>query len=173
MSQDKTLFGSHSTLRVLMLIAAVATVFVASYAVAGGSAQESPQVAAEYGYAAGAAPAGYSADASGESVGSCSCCGGSGETVEGQTTVDGDVQRVNVDIDLGYVPNVVYAKVGVPIEITFAQGDGCFAEVMFPEFDVFEDLTQGPVTITLPALEPGEYGWSCGMQMVYGAIIVE
>jgi hypothetical protein len=171
-TQTSNAFSSHSTLRVILLIAAVATVFFASYALAGGAAPDQPAVAGTSGYAAGAAPADYSSGADDGAAG-CACCGGSGETVEGQTTVEGDVQRVDVDIDLGYVPNVVYAKAGVPIEITFAQGDGCYAEIMFPEFGVFEDLTQGPVTITLPALEPGEYGWSCGMQMVYGAIIVE
>ena len=47
------------------------------------------------------------------------------------------------------------------------------AEVVFPEFGIFEDLTQGGVVITLPALEPGEYRFSCGMQMVFGTLVVE
>ncbi len=105
----------------------------------------------------------------------CACCGGgSSEPVEGSTEVAGDVQRIAIDTSSGgYSPNVVRAKAGVPMEISFGQASGCLAQVVFPDFQVFEDLTAGPKTITLPALEPGEYQFYCGMQMVFGKIVVE
>ena len=139
-----------------------------SGALSGSAAADSSSVAASDPYGDS-----YAASASQGGESGCACCGGSGEEIEGATTVDGGIQRVNVDIGDGYVPNVIKAQAGIPIEMTFAQGSGCFAEVYFPEFDIFEDLTQGPKTITLPALEAGAYGWSCGMQMVYGTIVVE
>jgi len=36
-----------------------------------------------------------------------------------------------------------------------------------------EDLTAGPKTVKLAALEPGTYAFSCGMEMVFGKIVVE
>lgn len=47
------------------------------------------------------------------------------------------------------------------------------AEVMFKDFNVFEDITNGGATIDLPALDPGEYTFSCGMEMVFGTLVVE
>lgn len=157
----------RTALRSALLLAAVVTVFFTSYAVAreaGGADPAPSQYAVEQ--------AGYYSG--GQAEGSaCACCGGSQETVEGETVVEGDVQRVDIAIPSGYSPNVVRAKAGIPIEMTFAQSGGCTAEVLFPEFGIYEDLTQGPVTVALPALEPGTYEWSCGMQMVFGALVVE
>jgi len=114
------------------------------------------------------APAGYAGDPE------CSCCAtDGGERIEGRTTVEAGVQRVYVDAAFGYSPNVIRAVAGMPIEITFSEGDGCMAEVVFPGFDIFEDLTRGGAVITLPVLEPGEYSFSCGMQMVFGTLVVE
>ena len=104
------------------------------------------------------------------------CCGGgSTETVEGETAVSGDVQTIDVDTSTGsFAPNVVKAKAGVPIEMTFSQAPGgCLAGVYFPDFNINEDLTAGPKTISLPALDPGTYTFYCQMQMVSGQLVVE
>jgi hypothetical protein len=152
------------------LIAAIATVFASTYAFASARTASTTEGGA---YASDAYYGAAYGDA-GEAAGSCACCdGGSAEEVVGVTTLDGDVQYIDVGIGQGYEPNVIQAQAGVPIEITFAQGSGCYAEVYFPDFNVFEDLTQGPVTISLPALDAGEYWWSCGMQMVFGKVVVE
>lgn len=103
------------------------------------------------------------------------CGGGSGETVEGSTVVEGDVQRIAVDTSTGsFSPNVVRAKAGVPIEIEFSQAPGgCLSGVWFPDLNIQEDLTGGPKTVTLPALEAGEYPFYCQMQMVSATLVVE
>ncbi len=107
----------------------------------------------------------------------CACCGnsGTGETIEGAATVEGDVQRISVDATNGYDPNVIRLTAGVPAEITFSQASGCMAQVMSEDLGFYEDLTGGPKTIRIEAdvLQPGEYSFSCGMQMVFGTIIVE
>jgi plastocyanin domain-containing protein len=47
------------------------------------------------------------------------------------------------------------------------------AEFSFPAFDVFEDLTNGGAVVELPALDPGTYEFTCGMQMVGGTLVVQ
>jgi hypothetical protein len=111
----------------------------------------------------------------------CACCdvappedGISGERLEGAATLSGDVQTIDVDQSAGYYqPNVIFLKAGVPAEITFGQGAGCTAQVMSQELDFYVDVTGGPETVTLPGLAPGEYPFYCGMQMLYGKIVVE
>jgi hypothetical protein len=120
-------------------------------------------------------------DAAGAGAG-CACCGSSqpteggvtGALAEGTATLEGDVQKIEVDLSQGiYKPNAITLKAGVPAEITFGQGAGCTAQVMSNELGFFEDLSAGPRTVELPALEKGEYPFYCGMQMVFGKIVVE
>ncbi len=91
----------------------------------------------------------------------------------GQTTVGDGVQTIDVETANGYAPNVIMATAGIPLEITFQQASGCMQYVMFEQFRLIEDLSAGPKTIRLPALEPGEYTFSCGMKMVFGKVVVE
>jgi len=116
------------------------------------------------------------AGAAGGAGGGGGCCGGGGGApVEGATTVEGSVQKIAVDTSAGsFNPNVIKAKAGVPIELTFSQAPGgCLSGVLFPDFNINEDLTAGPKTVTLPALEPGEYQFFCQMQMVSAKIVVQ
>lgn len=112
---------------------------------------------------------------SGGSGGGGGCCGGGGAPVEGATTVEGDVQKLTVDTSAGsFNPNIIKAKAGVPVELTFTQAPGgCLSGVMFPDFQVQEDLTSGEKTVKLPALEAGEYQFFCQMQMISGTLVVE
>jgi len=91
------------------------------------------------------------------------------------STVLGDgIQKVAVDLSKGYYdPTVIEAKAGVPLEIAFGQGQGCLASVLIPAFNVNQDLTSGGAVVKLPAMEPGEYQFSCGMEMVFGKIVVQ
>lgn len=129
----------------------------------------------------GATQAG-NADPSASGTPGCSCCGSSaptengltGEFEEGTATVEGDVQKIDIDLSQGfYSPNQIVLKAGVPAEITFGQSSGCTAQVMSNELGFFEDLSAGPKTVKVPAPEAGEYPFYCGMQMVYGKIVVK
>lgn len=111
----------------------------------------------------------------------CACCGNAaptqdgltGEKVEAAATVEGDVQRIEVDLSQGYYnPNQIVLAKGVPAEITFGQSSGCTAQVASQELGFFEDLSAGSRVVKLPALEAGEYPFYCGMQMVFGKIVV-
>jgi hypothetical protein len=95
-------------------------------------------------------------------------------TVSATAVSDGTVQRITVDLSSGsYVPNMIAAKAGVPIEITFGKGAGCVKKLVFPSFDIDADMTQGPRTFKLGALSAGEYKWQCGMDMKHGTIVVK
>ncbi|MRR38035.1 ATPase [bacterium] len=84
------------------------------------------------------------------------------------------IQRISIDVSKGYFdPTVIRATAGIPLELTFGEGSGCMAQVAFPDFDILKDLTRGGAVVELPALEPGEYGFSCGMSMVFGSLVVD
>ena len=92
---------------------------------------------------------------------------------EGTAEASGAVQRIAVDLSRGvYDPAVIHAKAGVPLEITFGQGQGCLARVLFPDFGIDQDLTSGGAVVELPAMKAGDYQFSCGMRMVFGKVVV-
>jgi plastocyanin domain-containing protein len=102
------------------------------------------------------------------------CCGGSSTPIEGTAKLEGGVQRISVDLSSGsYNPNTIVLAAGTPAEITFGQSSGCTAQVQSADLGFFEDLTGGPKTVKLGALQPGTYSFTCGMQMVSGTIVVK
>jgi hypothetical protein len=138
-----------------------------SAAPAAGGAQTSAQGAI--------APAGGAAPA-------CACCSGSGaptangvtgDPVEGTAVVAGGVQAIAVNVGTTYSPNIIKLKAGIPAEITFGQGGGCTAQVVSADLGFSEDLSAGPKVVKLAALDKGTYSFSCGMNMVFGQIVVE
>ena len=178
--------------RYLLVAAVVVLAFFASYQIARGLGGASNGVAGGSNAYAGGALGNAGTGATGAAGGGCNmsggtgaagaagaggggCCGGGGPAVEGATTVEGSVQKIAVDTSAGsFNPNVIKAKAGVPIEIAFSQSPGgCLSGVLFPDFNINEDLTGGPKTVQLPALDKGEYTFYCQMQMVSAKIVVE
>jgi hypothetical protein len=172
--------NSNSGLRYLVVGLLVLGAFFGAYRFA--SARSAGSVAgASTAAASGLVPA-SGTSGSGGSGAACACCGSTapteggvtGEKAVGAATVEGDVQRISVDLSKGYYdPNQIVLKAGVPAEITFGQSQGCTAQVVSQDLGFSEDLTAGARTVKLPALEKGEYSFSCGMQMVFGKIVVE
>lgn len=154
--------------RYAMIAVLAAVAFFGAYRFASASSQQGASggiVAA----ASGLLPA-----VSGAAGGGGGCCGGGGAPVEGAAVVEGDVQKIDIDLSTGsYNPNVIKLKAGVPAEITFGASDGCTASVQSPDLGFNEDLTSGPKTVKLGALQPGTYNFACGMNMVTGQIVVE
>jgi cupredoxin-like protein len=72
-----------------------------------------------------------------------------------------------------YTPSQLLLKAGVPAEIEFAQATGCLAQVTFTQLGITQDLSAGPVTVKVPALEPGTYDFQCGQGHVKGQLVVE
>lgn len=102
-------------------------------------------------------------------------CASPASSASGEATAAaGGVQHFDVSMDRGvYEPNKLTAKAGAPVQITFGQGQGCVGTLVFPQFKITADMTQGPRTFDLGALEPGEYAWSCGMNMQHGTLTVQ
>lgn len=120
--------------------------------------------------------------AAGSGSAGCACCGSTQPTENGVTgpetpgvaKVEGSVQKVSVDLSQGYYsPNVIKVKAGTPVDITFGQGSGCTAQVQSQELGFQADLTAGPQTVALNSLKPGTYTFACGMNMVFGKIVVQ
>lgn len=130
----------------------------------------------------GTAPSTQAGGSGSSSGAGCACCGGSGTPTtngvtgtetEGVATLADGVQRISVDVTTVYNPNVIKLKAGVPAEITFSQAAGCTGIVHSADLGFEEDLSAGPKTVKLQGLQPGTYAFSCGMDMVFGKIVVE
>jgi len=163
-------------LRSVLIAGIIVAAFVGSYSLAAGRSKGAASSASSIGGLTQAGNGALGATADDGSGAACACCGGagSGEPIAGVAAVEGDVQRITVDLSTGsYNPNTIKLVPGVPAKITFGQSSGCTAQVMSKDLGFFEDLTGGPVTVTLPALEAGTYEFSCGMEMVFGSIVVE
>lgn len=167
--------------RYVIIAVVVAAAFFGAYRFASARSMQAADAATPGGPTPAVTAANTSAPADPSATPGCACCGSTAPTengltgapVEGEATVDGSVQRIEVDLSKGYYdPNVIVLKAGVPAEVTFGQSSGCTGQVMSKQLDFFEDLTAGPVTVKLPALDAGEYGFSCGMEMVFGKIVV-
>jgi plastocyanin len=113
----------------------------------------------------------------GVATGGGGCCGGSvakGPAVTKSATVASGVQKIAVDVSKGYYdPSTIQLKSGVPAEITFSQASGCTGVVQSQQLGFQEDLTSGPKTVKIAALQPGTYQFSCGMGMVVGTVVVK
>lgn len=117
----------------------------------------------------GGAPA-----AGGSAAGGCCGGGASAAPIAGTAQVVGGVQKISVDLSSGsYNPNVLDLQAGIPAEITFGRSSGCTGQVQSQQLGFAEDLTSGPKTVKLGALQPGTYTFACGMNMVSGTIVVK
>lgn len=172
MSTENTT-ANNTVARYIVIAALVAVAFFTSYRFANAASGAQPafndNVSAQYASDSAAAGSGC-----GGSGGGCCGGGGSGEAIEGAAVLDADgIQRISVDATTGYNPNVIKLAAGVPAEITFSEAYGCLGQVMSRDLNFFEDLQTGSKTVSLPALEAGTYSFSCGMEMVFGSIVVE
>lgn len=92
-------------------------------------------------------------------------------SAQGSKSASG-VQKASVAVTNVYSPSTVELKAGAPAEITFSRGQGCTSIVKSQALGFHEDLSTGPRTVHLPALQPGTYDFECGMNMVHGTIVV-
>ncbi len=161
--------GDAVFVRYAVIALFVIVAFFASYRFAVAARGEAP---ADTQFAV--APAAVADAQSTSGAGGCCGTGGASTPVEGAATADADgVQRITVNTDGSYDPNVIKLAAGVPAEITFKASSGCMGQVMSKQLGFFEDLTTGDKTVKLDGLTAGTYEFSCGMQMVFGQIVVE
>ncbi len=85
-------------------------------------------------------------------------------------------QEVRVVVRGGYSPSMIRARTGVPLRIVFdRQEDGdCSSNVVFSELGLRRFLPPfSATTIEFTPSHPGPFEFSCGMNMIHGAVQVE
>lgn len=82
----------------------------------------------------------------------------------------GQTIRVNAQ---GYFTPEAVAQAGVPITLEFGRGADCTAAIKFPQYGIFEDLTDDGGVVQLPALKPGRYPLLCQADMSMGELTVQ
>ncbi len=76
----------------------------------------------------------------------------------------------------GYSPDVVHARAGEPIRITFLREEtaSCSERVVFPAFGKSAMLPHGTrIVVELPPCPPGTYPFTCEMDVLRGTLVVE
>lgn len=76
----------------------------------------------------------------------------------------------------GYAPDVLHARAGELIRITFLREEEarCSERVVFPAFGKSVMLPRGrEVVVELQAAPAGTYEFTCAMNMLHGTLIVE
>ena len=85
-------------------------------------------------------------------------------------------QEIRVEVMGGYTPGTIILKKSQPARIIFDRKDPspCLDQIVFPDFGVHADLPMGDqYVVEITPEEAGEYGFSCGMNMMHGKMIVE
>jgi YHS domain-containing protein len=89
---------------------------------------------------------------------------------------DGGLQHISVRVKGGYIPEVVLARAGVPLEIAFVREEesACSEEVVFPSLGIQRFLPAfQTTTLKIPASPKGSYPFSCGMNMLHGTLVLQ
>lgn len=85
------------------------------------------------------------------------------------------VREIEVIVEGGYKPKRIEVGKGEAVRLRFVRKEhgSCTKEVLFPKLGIKRELpTNQPIVIELPTLEPGEYEFRCGMNMIKGTLIV-
>ena len=88
----------------------------------------------------------------------------------------GGIQEVDVTFKGGYQPASIVVKAGRPLRLNFTRREStpCGEEVVLPEFGRRAHLPENrTVAVEVTPTKPGEYEFTCGMNMYKGKLIVE
>jgi plastocyanin domain-containing protein len=97
-----------------------------------------------------------------------------GESVEAKK--EGGMQEVDVTVKGGYQPAAIVVKVGEPVRLNFTRREAstCGEEVVLPGFGKRAHLPENQtVTVEVTPEKPGEYEFTCGMNMYRGKLIAQ
>ena len=85
------------------------------------------------------------------------------------------IQELDIAVDGGYEPNRIVVQAGQPVRLTFFRKDPtrCLEQVLIPDFRIAKDLPLNKRTaIEFTPQQPGDYPFTCGMNMYRGVIQV-
>jgi Cu+-exporting ATPase len=89
---------------------------------------------------------------------------------------EGGVQRVAISVHGGYSPNMIRVVAGLPIELVFDRQESgdCTSRVVFADLQLSAALPAfETTTVRLPPQPAGSLGFTCGMNMIRGMLIIE
>ncbi len=92
-----------------------------------------------------------------------------------EVALSDDALRVVVENGV-YAPARIALPANKAVSVTFLRKDAspCAGMVVFSELEISEELpVNKPKAIQLPALAPGEYAFTCQMQMYRGELVVK
>ena len=84
-------------------------------------------------------------------------------------------QEVRIKVRDGYDPSVVEVEAGRPVRLLFRREEvaGCSETVLIPEWKIAQRLPAYQETaIEFTPRKPGQYPFTCGMNMLRGMIVV-
>ncbi|MGV2828816.1 cupredoxin domain-containing protein [Myxosarcina sp. GI1(2024)] len=86
------------------------------------------------------------------------------------------IQEVDIVVDGGYTPDRIKVSAGEPVQLNFLRKDpsSCLERVLIPDFNKTLNLTLDKTTsVEIVPQKPGEYIFTCGMNMYRGTIKAE
>ena len=86
------------------------------------------------------------------------------------------LDSIEIIVEGGYSPNVISIPKGKTTKINFIRKDSnsCLEEVVLGDFHIKKHLPLNQkVTVEITPQKRGEFGYSCGMNMYHGKIIVK
>jgi plastocyanin domain-containing protein len=93
-------------------------------------------------------------------------------TIRASSTWPG-IQEATVVVEKGYQPERVIVEVGQPVRLHFQRHNAnkCFDKLLLPDFNLAVDLAPNQTTtVEFTPKAPGEYQFTCGMEMYRGTI---
>jgi plastocyanin domain-containing protein len=92
------------------------------------------------------------------------------------SVTEAGVQEINVTVKGGYSPDLIVVREGQPVRLNFYRDetDSCSEQVIFGDFGIARDLAPFKTTsIEFTPDKPGEFTFTCGMNMLRGKLIVQ
>jgi plastocyanin domain-containing protein len=98
------------------------------------------------------------------------------KTKSQKASVKQGIQEIDIVVDGGYTPDRIEVTAGEPVKLNFFRKDpsSCLEQVLLPDFNKALDLTLDRTTsVEIVPEKPGEYTFTCGMNMYRGVIKAE
>ena len=93
-----------------------------------------------------------------------------------RSTLEQGIQKLTIQVDGGYNPSQILLNAGQPVQLNFFRTDpsSCLEKVLIPDFHIAADLALNQVTpVEFTPNKPGEYPFTCGMNMFRGILKVK
>ncbi len=89
---------------------------------------------------------------------------------------EGGAQVFDILVKGAYAPNIIKAKIGIPVKINFTRQEDseCSRFVVFSDFNIRKELPENEtIAIEFVPEKAGEYSFTCDMGMYQGKLIVK